>query len=56
MVSTDHATDLMHPFIVHIHQCTSHCNEEAALSVGHEAAKYLLEQAGDDFLDGYYKQ
>lgn len=35
---------------------TSHCNEEAAMSVGHEAAKYLLEQAGDGFLDGYYKQ
>jgi len=35
---------------------TSHCNEEAALNIGREAAKYLLEQAGDDFLDGYYKQ
>ena len=35
---------------------TSHCNEETALNIGHEAAKYLLEGAGDDFLDSYYKQ
>lgn len=35
---------------------TSHCNEETALNIGHEAAKYLLEGAGDDFLDGYYTQ
>jgi hypothetical protein len=33
----------------------SQCNEAAALNIGRQAAKDLLQQAGEDFLDGYYK-
>jgi hydroxymethylbilane synthase len=33
---------------------SSHCNEAAALNLGRQAAKDLLKQAGDDFLEGYY--
>ena len=34
----------------------SHCNEANAFKLGRVAAKDLLKQAGDNFLDGYYKQ